>query len=114
MSSALPYLVLVKESIEQVKQYMAVDRANFLGETMVQDAVLMRLQVIGGNLANIRRTDEELFAISDDGAWNEIIGLRNIISHGYQEIEAERIWEFLDRDLPELERSIDQAIQRHS
>ena len=114
MSSAFPYLDLIGDSIHYVRAYMPVERAAFLTDQLVQDAVLMRLQVIGENLANVRRADESLFAAYDDGSWNEIIGLRNIISHGYQEIEAERIWEFLVEDLPGLERSINRALNHQS
>src|SRR5688572_6324118 len=104
---------MAKRSIEQVKQYTPVDREAFLNETLVQDAVLMRLQVIGEHLAYVGRADEPLFATSHDGVWNEVIGLRDHFAWN-QEIEPERIWEFLAKDLPELERTIDKAIQHYS
>jgi uncharacterized protein with HEPN domain len=73
---------------------------------MAKDAILMRLQVIGEALAAMRNADEEFFSTIGDESWNEIIGLRNIISHGYAVIKIERIWDFLIEDLPALATSI--------
>jgi uncharacterized protein with HEPN domain len=107
-------LVLIRDSIEHIQHYLPESESAFLSQTITQDAILMRLQIIGENLATARRIDEEAFTSSDNGTWNKLIGLRNIISHGYQFIELERIWEFVSRDLPEFSLSIDRAIQQQS
>ncbi|MEJ7902233.1 MAG: HepT-like ribonuclease domain-containing protein [Thermomicrobiales bacterium] len=79
---------------------------------MVQDAILMRLQVIGESLANMRQINEEAFLAMGDNSWSEIIGLRNIISHGYVTITMERIWDFLAEDLTAFADSIESANTR--
>ncbi len=57
----------------------------------------------------MRDIDEETFSTVGDPTWNQIIGLRNIISHGYVTIRFERIWDFLVEDLPQLAESIESA-----
>jgi uncharacterized protein with HEPN domain len=74
---------------------------------MAQDAMLMRLQEIGENLARMRQIDEETFAQVADEGWIQLIGLRNIISHGYHTVKRELIWKMVIQDLPTLKKSLD-------
>ena len=39
-------------------------------------------------------------------AWYELIGLRNVISHGYETIDQERIWHMIADKLPRLSMSL--------
>lgn len=67
----------------------------------------MRLLEIGENLARIRRLDEAAFDETAPAAWHKIIGLRNVIAHGYEVIEPGRIWLFMNRDLDEFESTLE-------
>jgi uncharacterized protein with HEPN domain len=78
----------------------------FLADVMVQDAILMRLQVIGEHLAGMRRIDGDRFAEIADETWYQLIGLRNVTSHGYETINFERIWEMTSGELSELKMSL--------
>jgi len=54
----------------------------------------------------MRRIDEERFAnVADDG-WFQVIGLRNVISHGYETIDRTRIWQMITDDLDDLDASL--------
>ncbi len=46
-----------------------------MANEMAQDAILMRLQEIGENLAQLRRLDEETFATAAHDSWHKLIGL---------------------------------------
>ncbi len=112
MKSFKPHIEVICDAIFHIRQYQPESRSAFLEQTMVQDAILMRLQVIGENLASMRQIDEELFLALGDESWNEIIGLRNVISHGYVTIRFDRIWDFVVEDLPALADSIESAKMR--
>jgi len=101
-----PHIVIIQESITAIESYRPVDREAFLASLILQDAVLMRLQVIGEHLARIRHIDEDRFAEVADRTWYQIIGLRNIISHGYETIDQERIWQIVNTQLPALATSL--------
>jgi uncharacterized protein with HEPN domain len=34
--------------------------------------------------------------------WQDIIGLRSVVTHGYDEIDQNQLWHVIERDLPEL------------
>ncbi len=109
MKSFKPHVEIIREAIVHIRTYQPADKAAFLDQPMVQDAILMRLQVIGEHLANMRQIDEEKFRAVGNTSWNEIIGLRNVISHGYMTITVERVWDFLIEDLPGFAESIESA-----
>ncbi len=79
-----------------------------MANEMAQNAILMRLQEIGENLAQLRRLDEETFATAAQDSWHKLIGLRNIISHGYHTIDDEQIWQIVTEELPAFAKSLDE------
>ncbi len=70
----------------------------------------MRLQEIGENLVCIRRLDETWFSETAPDSWHKLIGLRNVISHGYEGIEYELIWQILTTELPKFAVTVEQMI----
>lgn len=100
-----PHLVIIREALSAINQYRPTSKTVFLANPMVRDAVLMRLQVIGEHLSRMRHIDEERFAEIADPTWFQVIGLRNVISHGYETIDPERIWHIISAELPALEQS---------
>ncbi len=104
--SIQPYLVLITRALSQIEQYRPATEAEFLSQPMTQDAILMRLQVIGENLARIRNLDEDVFRDPAHASWHKLIGLRNVISHRYEVIDHVKIWEIVTEELPAFAVSI--------
>ncbi len=107
--SAQPHLELIQESLAQIDRYRPSSKAAFLAQPMVQDAVLMRLHVMGGSLASIRRLDVDAFDKVAHHSWHKLIGLRNIISHGYEIIDFDEIWQIITEELSRFSESIASA-----
>ena len=38
--------------------------------------------------------------------WAAMRGMRNVLIHGYADVQLEAVWETLERDIPELHRQI--------
>lgn len=107
MKTFAPHLALIRDALHYVREYQPADVHAFRINTMAQDAILMRLQVIGENLAAMKRIDEDQYYSLADPSWDNIIGLRNIISHGYHHIDAEQIWQIVEEELDGFSRSIE-------
>jgi uncharacterized protein with HEPN domain len=105
-----PYLELIRESIAAIESYRPSDKGTFLASPVLQDAVLMRLQVIGENLAQMRALDDETVERQAVDSWKQVIGLRHIIPHGYRNIDFARIWQILIAELPAFAAPIDVAL----
>jgi uncharacterized protein with HEPN domain len=101
-----PHISIIRDAVAAIEAYRPADKDAFLASPVLQDAILMRLQVIGEHLARIRHIDEDRFADVADQTWFQVIGLRNIISHGYETIDQERIWRIVNNGLPALSASL--------
>jgi uncharacterized protein with HEPN domain len=45
--------------------------------------------------------------------WRQVIGLRNILAHGYEQVEHETLFNTVARDLPQLEETLSQELLRY-
>jgi uncharacterized protein with HEPN domain len=107
--SARPHLILIEQALDQIDSYRPASEREFLDQQIAQDAILMRLQQIGENLIKIRDLAPEAFERVPE-SWNKLIGLRNVISHAYDTIEVEIIWEIISQELTPFRSTIKTAI----
>ena len=110
----LDKLEQIEESIaiiqQRIKGYQTVDDClmSMLGMTVL-DACILRIQVIGETIKSIDdKTKGNLFSLYPEIPWKKIIGLRNIISHEYANIDYDIIWSVISQHLPAL---FDQIIE---
>ncbi len=71
--------------------------------------VLHHLQIIGEAMARITPDFRETF---NEVPWQQAIGMRNIIVHGYDRVDLDIIQEVLDRDLGPLRAQISSILER--
>lgn len=98
---------------EWCKPYSAVD--DFLvsptGMAML-DASILRLQIIGEAVRAVdNMTTGELFCKYNSVPWHNIIGLRNIISHDYANVNYVMIVKILKNNLHHLDEVINTIIE---
>ncbi|MCI4443918.1 MAG: DUF86 domain-containing protein [Lentimicrobium sp.] len=72
------------------------------GKTLL-DAIVTRLQAIGENLKNTSRKNNLLQTNYPEMEWNKIIRFRDFISHHYEMLDYEIVYEICDDYLPKLE-----------
>jgi uncharacterized protein with HEPN domain len=109
-----PHLSFILDTIGVIEAYTPKDLASFQKDKNAQDASLMRLQDIGEQLGRLRSNFKEFYEEHHSDGWNRMIGLRNIISHGYREIEFDIIWDIIFTKLPELKSEIEKALNSSS
>ena len=80
-----------------------MDLAAFRADERTASAVLHRIFLIGEAAA---RLPEEIRNRTPDVPWEEIIGMRNIIAHGYFEVDLEVPWKTVRLDLPPLQQQM--------
>ena len=78
----------------------------------VLDACMMRLQVIGETIKSIDdKTRQTLLSQYPQIPWHKIIGLRNIISHEYANIDYDIIWTVIRKYLTPLKDAVELVIK---
>lgn len=86
-----------------------LSREQFLEDEEKQSAVFGQLVIIG-EAAN--RLSTETRSAHSSIPWRQIIGMRNRIVHGYDEIDWDIVWEVAAVELPRLREKIASLIPR--
>ena len=82
---------------EKVLSYTdGLDQEAFTTETLVYDATLRNLELIGEAATHILSEVREAFQ------WRDIIGTRNRLAHSYLGIDNDVIWDIIQTDVPNL------------
>ncbi len=71
---------------------------DYSADPMLRSAVERQLEIVGEALAQLARTD--LAVSSQIGEYQRIIAFRNILIHGYAEIDHRIVWNVLELKLP--------------
>ena len=85
-----------------------LDLAAFKADERTAAAVLHQIFLIGETAA---RLPEEIRSRAPDIPWEEIIGMRNIITHGYFEVDLEVPWKTVRLDLPPLREKLSRLLE---
>ena len=79
--------------------------------TLILDAISMRLQIVGELLKKVDKADDLLFIKYPDIEWKKIMKLRDIISHHYDIIDHEIIFDICSNHIPQLKVTVQKIIE---
>jgi uncharacterized protein with HEPN domain len=103
------YLQDIVKSIADVERFLAgVEEPKFLKDEILQNAVLMKLVVIGEAAT---RVSDETRKRNPDVEWKSIIGFRNISVHAYFSVKWDIVWETATNDLEILHNQVLRILQ---
>ena len=74
----------------------------FLGNKLVQDAVVRNFEIIGEASNNIEKHFPEFVAMHPELQLASAYQMRNAIAHGYFKVDFEIIWKTIHSELPGL------------
>jgi uncharacterized protein with HEPN domain len=88
--------------IELPEDFVSTEQGNLL-----LDAIVTRLQAIGENAKNIAKKHPELLENHPEIEWNKIIRFRDFISHHYEMLDYEIVFQICDTFLIKLRNTIE-------
>jgi len=99
------YLFDIMSSAEEINSYTNnFTFTDYSSNKLVQRAVERNFEIIGEALNAIKYNYSDLInKISD---YQRIIGFRNILIHGYSEIDEKIVWDAIQKHLPILIKEI--------
>ena len=109
MKDASVYLKHIQDAIARIESYTGQGRKAFFDSTMVQDAVIRNLEVIG---EAVKQLPADLRQRYPRIPWRSITALRNVLIHEYFGVDLEIVWRVVQRRLPTLKRHIEVMLSR--
>jgi len=110
----LVYISDIIDAIEHIEEYCAsVNEENFSRDTLLQDAVIRRFQIIGEAAVKI---PDELRKKFPKIPWKKIVAQRNLIIHDYATVRCEEVWIVIQKDFPILKQqlvAVKKYLQKH-
>lgn len=103
------YLQDIVSSIDSVGRFLnGVEESKFLADEILQNAVLMKLVIIGEAAARLSNEIRERYPEIE---WKSIIGFRNISVHAYFSVKWNIVWETAKNDLEILRKTVIKILQ---
>lgn len=81
-------------------------KEDFLADQKTQDAVILKLLVIGELAAKLLDEHADFVANYPKVPWRQMKGMRNRMAHGYFDRDLDVVWDTLQTDLPGLEAKL--------
>ena len=98
----------ILEAIQRIDRYAVQGRQNFEENELIQTWFIQHLQIIG---EASRALSQDIREQHPNVPWSPIIGMRNILTHNYFEIDLEIVWSAVERELPELKPKIEAILR---
>jgi uncharacterized protein with HEPN domain len=101
------YFEHLLQACDRILQYTSgMTQEQFLADSMVQDAVLRNIEILGEATRNLMECLPDLQSIHPQIPWMDIYAMRNRVAHGYFFINFELVWSVAIKDIPELRQQI--------
>ncbi len=103
---AKKYLYDIQHAVELLRAFTSGRTlADYEGDAMLRSAVERQFAIIGEAMAHLVRVDEP--AAGRISHHERIIAFRNILIHGYADVDDRLVWDVLMTNLPTLGREVD-------
>jgi uncharacterized protein with HEPN domain len=82
-------------------------REEFLQDAQFQDAVIRRLEIIG---EAVRRVSHEARTAHPTLPWHDMVSMRNVLIHDYDDVDFDIVWDTVQNDLPKLVSALEKIL----
>ncbi len=108
----LESIVLIENRFSKINS--ADDLVSSADGVLILDAIAMRLQITGELLKKISKMDKTLLENYPEIEWDKIMRLRDIVSHHYEKVDHEIIFDICKNHIPRLKSTIYEIIEKEN
>ncbi len=100
--------LFITDILQNINDIMSFSRGltkeKFIKNRLRQNAIIRSLEIIGEAVKNIPDSFRDKYP---EIPWRKIAGFRDILSHAYFGVSMDRVWNIIEKDLPELKKEIE-------
>jgi uncharacterized protein with HEPN domain len=110
--SHLDFLEDILNSIESINDYVSgMTYEEFKDDRRTVDAVVRNFEVIGEAASNI---PDEVKERHQSVEWRGVVNFRNVMIHDYFRVDTGRVWDTMEKNLPELKRQVRAILRKET
>jgi uncharacterized protein with HEPN domain len=99
----------ILECAHRIQEYTNGGEEEFLAKSLIQDAVIRNLQVIGEAIKDL---SDDLRDKNPDVEWRNASRMRDKVTHDYFEINYAIVWDTVKNHIPPFREKIEEIHQR--
>ena len=106
------YLNHILEAIRRVREYtQGLSEQDFYSNHLIQDAVIRNFEIMGEAARNAERRGKDQLELQDKlRLFREVYWMRNVLTHGYFQINLSIVWNAIQGDIGNLEQEIQEVL----
>jgi uncharacterized protein with HEPN domain len=97
------YLAQILECTERIQEYTGDGKNTFTSNQIIQDAVIRNFEVMCEAAKHI---PPEYRGLHPDIPWRMIAGFRDVLIHNYENVDPNRVWLIIEKELPILKAAV--------
>ena len=103
---AKKYLYDIQQAAVRISEFTSGKQfEDYRSNTMLRAAVERQFEIIGEALSQLARLDERL--VQRISEHRRIVAFRNILIHGYADVDDRLVWDVIQGKLPVLRREVE-------
>lgn len=104
------YLFDIKTAAERIQRFVSgKDFVDYQRDDLLRSAVERQFEVIGEALGRLYRMDQQTATRVSD--FRRIIAFRNILIHGYAEVDDRLVWGIIERNVAQLLSEVEHLLR---
>jgi uncharacterized protein with HEPN domain len=105
----LASLADMMRATDKLARYLSGGSAEDLeANEMLQDAVVRQFTVLGEAAARVSPDTRKLDPVIP---WSSIVGVRNVITHRYDDVDYGELWRMFAQDVPGLRERVERLLE---
>ncbi|OIN89897.1 hypothetical protein AUJ40_01030 [Candidatus Berkelbacteria bacterium CG1_02_42_45] len=104
------FLEDIIEAVEKIEKFCrGFNSRKFYNNDLIQSAVIRQFEILGEAINHLSSEIKEKHSGIN---WARAVSFRNILIHGYKEIDYQIVWKTVKTDLPTLKSQVKQILTK--
>ena len=103
------YLYDIQHAVTLLEKFVAGKTlADYQHDAMLRAAVERKFEVVGEAMARLAKLDESLASLISEH--QRILAFRNVLVHGYADVDDQLVWDIVETRLPTLRHEVEELL----